>query len=103
MYAEAPGLRIFDVKSDPINPQLAWNGNSNQGHDGTVVDDELYDFHGRQGTSTYDISNRLDSSLKLIIDDPSISYHNSGWIDSSKKFISICDELVRHPSVDISA
>jgi choice-of-anchor B domain-containing protein len=102
MYSEAPGLRIFDVKSNPINPQLLWNRNSNQGHDAAVVDNELYDFHGSLGTYIYDITNRLNPELQTIITDPSISYHHSGWVNSSKEFLFICDELARHPAADIS-
>ena len=44
MYLEAPGLRIYDLNADPLNPRLLWVDSGNGGHDATVVGDPSVRF-----------------------------------------------------------
>lgn len=102
MFAEFPGLKIYDLNQDPTNPTLVWQKNTGDGHDATVVGDRLFDFHGYSGTFVYDIQNISAPQLLTTINDPAISYHHSGWVSPNGQFLYICDELAQHPSADIT-
>ncbi len=91
MYAESPGIIIYDLNPDPTNPALVWQGGTS-GHDATVVGDILYDFHGSAGTFFYDISNPAAPNLLGAIQTPEISYHHSGWPTKDGRYLYICDE-----------
>jgi hypothetical protein len=102
MYLSFLGLRIFDLSADPTNPVLLWDDNLFQGHDATVVDDILYDFHGFDGTFIYDVTNPASPVLLGSITDPAIVYHHSGWTSAEGKFLFITDELGMHPTADFT-
>ncbi len=100
MILESPGIRVFNLNLDPINPTLVWAGGS-EGHDASVIDNVLYDFHGNAGTFIYDFTNPANPTLIGAIDDPEISYHHQGWTSEDGNYLFICDEGSQHPSPDI--
>ncbi|MFQ5584026.1 MAG: choice-of-anchor B family protein, partial [Calditrichia bacterium] len=102
MFAEFPGLKIYDLNPDPASPVLLWQKTTNDGHDATVVGNRLFDFHGYSGTFVYDIQNISAPQLQTTINDPAISYHHSGWVSPNGQFLYICDELAHHPGADIT-
>ena len=102
LYAEAPGLKVYDLNPDPLNPALVWQDNDNGGHDATVIGNRLYDFHGTFGTRIYDVTDPADPQLLATINDPAISYHHSGWTSEDGNYLYICDELANHPQADIT-
>ncbi|MEE9167971.1 MAG: choice-of-anchor B family protein [Candidatus Neomarinimicrobiota bacterium] len=102
MYSEAPGLRIYDLNQDPTNPELVWSDGTTGGHDASVIDDRLYDFHGSSGTNIYDVADPSNPQLLGSIDPPSIRYHHSGWVSEDGNYLFICDELASHPLADIT-
>ena len=102
MYLEFPGLRIFDLNPDPLNPVLVWEDAPREGHDATVVGDRLYDFHGRDGTFLYDVSDPANPLQLGTINPPNIVYHHSGWPTEDGRFLYLCDELSRGAADDVS-
>jgi len=101
MYLTFPGLKIYDLNTDPTNPELVWEKASTEGHDVTVIGDMLYDFHGHDGTFIYDIKDRSRPRLLGSITDPSITFHHSGWTSADERFLFINDEFALHPEPDI--
>ena len=101
MYAEFPGLEISDLNPDPTSPTLVWQGGI-EGHDATVVGDRLYDFHGRDATRIYDVSNPANPIVLGSIQSPEIQYNHSGWPTQDGNFLFICDELSNHPGLDFT-
>ena len=101
MYLESPGLRIYDLNADPLNPSLVWQDNSVAGHDATVVGDRLYDFHGNSA-SIYDVSQRAMPQLLSSVAHPAINYYHSGWPTSDGRFLLVTDELSSGPAADIT-
>lgn len=105
MYADCPGLRLYDLNPDPTNPQLLWEirpGDHNNCHDCAEVDGRLYEFHGPSGTSVYDVSNRTSPQLLGTITSPEVKFHHSGWPTADHRYLFICDELALHPSPDVT-
>ncbi len=100
MILESPGIRVFNLNPDPINPTLVWAGGS-EGHDASVINNVLYDFHGYAGTFIYDFLEPANPTLIGAIDDPELVYHHSGWTSVDGNYLFICDEGSRHPSPDI--
>lgn len=100
MYAEFPGLRIFDL-ADPVSPALLYQ-TGGEGHDSTPRGDRLYDFHGRDGTVIWDVSNPAAPETLGVIDDPAIRFHHSGDVTADERYLYICDELITHPGADIT-
>ncbi len=104
LFAEFPGLKIYDLNPNPLSPQLIWSdGVNGGGHDASVIGNRLYDFHGTPGTFIYDISTINTPVLLGAIQDPNISYHHSGWVTEDQQFLFICDELANDPQPDITA
>lgn len=102
MYLTFPGLKIFDLKPDPTDPQLVWEKVSVEGHDVAVVRDTLYDFHGHDGTFIYDVANRASPVLLGEITDTTIVYHHSGWPSEDGDYLFINDEFAVNPAPDIT-
>ncbi len=102
MYLEFPGLRIFDLKPDPLQPVLLWSDFPQQGHDATVVGTRLYDFHGTDGTRIYDVSTPSAPRLLGAITLPSIRYHHSGWPTGDGAHLFLCDEGARGTATDVT-
>ncbi len=94
MYSECPGLRIFDLNPDPLNPVQVFNDGSAECHDATVVGDVLYDFHGRTGlTNIYNVSDPTAPQFLGAAGGPEIAYNHSGWPSKNGDYLFICDEL----------
>ena len=77
LYLSSPGLRIFDLNSDPVNPALVYTDNSCNGHDISIVGQTLYDFSDNCGTRIFDIS-QPDTLVALGVVPPSGIFHHSG-------------------------
>lgn len=102
LYAEVPGLRIFDLRGDPTNPVLIWQEDTpSNGHDATAIGDRLYDFHG-DATHIYDITDPADPLLLGSITLPTIQYHHSGWPTADGRYLYVCDELSLDANADIT-
>ncbi|HEU4363871.1 MAG TPA: FlgD immunoglobulin-like domain containing protein [Candidatus Krumholzibacteria bacterium] len=100
MYAEFPGLRIFDL-ANPAAPALLYQ-TGGEGHDSTPRGNRLYDFHGGDGTVIWDVSNPASPDTLGVIDDPQIRFHHSGDVTADERYLYICDELITHPGADIT-
>lgn len=92
MYLEFPGLRILDLREDPTQPRIIFEGGT-EGHDATVQGNVLFDFHGSAGTNLYDVTDPFSPSLISRIAPPTIVFHHSGWPTEDGQFLYICDEL----------
>jgi len=101
MFSESPGLVIRDLNADPLNPAQVWSGGF-EGHDASVVGNRLFDFHGTTATNIYDISTISAPQLLGVIQDPSISYHHSGYPTEDGQYLLICDELANLSQADIT-
>lgn len=102
MYLEFPGLRIFDLNADPLNPRLVWSDDPVQGHDAAVIGERLYDFHGTSGTFLYDVADPANPQRLGTIQAPDIRYHHSGWPTEDGSYLFICDELAGPINPDIT-
>jgi choice-of-anchor B domain-containing protein len=101
MYLSVPGLRIFDLNSDPTNPKLLYTDNSCEGHDISIVGSTLYDFSNNCGTRIYELS-KPDSLTTLGLVPLSGIYHHSGWPSEDGNYLFICDELASPNENDIT-
>ena len=102
LFGEGPGLKIYDLNSDPLNPAEVWNDGSGGGHDATVAGNILYDFHGSSATNIYDISEITAPRLLGAIQDPFIGVHHSGAPSEDGQYLFICDELALDQEADIT-
>jgi len=101
MFLSFSTTRIYDL-GDPENPAFVWSDNLPGGHDITIVDDRMYDFHGSAGTYIYDISNvHTPQPIDTIIGG-GVAYHHSGWPTEDGNFLFINDELGSSLTDDIS-
>jgi hypothetical protein len=62
----------------------------------------LYDFHGSSGTYIFEVSDPGVPRPLSAIQDPTITYHHSGWPTPDGRYLFICDELSSHPYADFS-
>jgi len=90
MFAEAPGLQIYDLNANPPFPALVYDGGSSGGHDAALIGDRLFDFHGSE-TNIYQVNTSGGFTLSLLgaITDPSIDYHHSGWTTEDGRYLFI--------------
>jgi choice-of-anchor B domain-containing protein len=102
MFAEVSGLKIYTLNNDPLKPELIWDSGDNGGHDCFRKNNLLYDFHGKDGTKIYDITNPQKPILLSTITHPDIAYHHSGWVSENNQFLFICDELAKGNFADIT-
>ncbi|HEX5133479.1 MAG TPA: FlgD immunoglobulin-like domain containing protein [Candidatus Krumholzibacteria bacterium] len=100
MFAEFPGLRIFDL-ADPTAPALRY-ATGGEGHDSTPRGNRLYDFHGRDGTVIRDVSDPSSPVTLGVIKSPAIRFHHSGDVTADERYLYICDELSTHPNADVT-
>lgn len=101
MYLESPGLRIYDLNPNPLNPQLVYNSPSCTGHDVTIVGNRLYDFSDNCGTRIYDLSQ--PDTLVLLGQIPSLGiFHHSGYPSTDGNYLFVCDELSSSTENDIT-
>jgi choice-of-anchor B domain-containing protein len=103
LFAEHPGLLIYNLKDDPTSPQFIWSDGTEGGHDATVIKNRIYDFHG-DATNIYEFNYGSTFTIQLIglINSPQIGYHHSGWVTEDRNYLFICDELSTNPSPDIT-
>lgn len=89
-----PGVDIFDLKNDPLSPDLLWSDSTSGGHEAAVIDTILYDFHGFDGTNIYDISDPANPVLLSTISPGSetVRFHHSGWVTEDDSLLVITDE-----------
>ncbi len=102
LYAEVPGLKAYDIATDPMNPAQVWFTDIVDGHDAWAVGNRLYDFHGYSGTNIYDITNRTSPQLLGSITGGTITYHHSGCPTPDGKYLYLCDELALNPTQDFT-
>lgn len=101
MYLSAPGIRIFDLNDDLLNPTLVYTDNSCNGHDISIVGQTLYDFSDNCGTRIFDIG-QPDTLVLLGTVPPSGIFHHSGWPSMDGNYLFICDELASPAENDIT-
>jgi choice-of-anchor B domain-containing protein len=103
LFAESPGLTIYNLNNNPENPEFVWSDGSGGGHDAAVIENRIYDFHG-DATNIYEFTYGSSFSTQLLglINSPEIAYHHSGWVTEDGKYLFICDELAIHPRADIT-
>lgn len=102
IYAEFPGLKIYDIQNTPEQPEKIFETGNTGGHDATIVGDILYDFHGGSGTNIYNVKNPKIPVLLSSISDPKIKYHHSGYPTRDGNYLFICDEAAKGSSPDIT-
>jgi choice-of-anchor B domain-containing protein len=102
IYAEFPGLTIYDIRENPENPKKIYESGGSGGHDATIVGDVLYDFHGGSGTNIYNVKNPGNPVLLSAISDPGIKYHHSGYPTEDGDYLFICDEAAKGEAPDIT-
>ncbi|HXV13878.1 MAG TPA: choice-of-anchor B family protein, partial [Candidatus Krumholzibacteria bacterium] len=74
-----------------------------EGHDSTPKGvDRLYDFHGRDATVIWDVTDPSNPDTLGVIDDPSIVYHHSGDVTTDQRYLYLCDELATGSIPDIT-
>jgi len=102
LYAEFPGLRIFDLNATPTAPtQLFQSGG--EGHDSMPKGtDRLYDFHGRDATVIWDVTDPANPDTLGVIDDPAIVFHHSGDVTADQRYLYLCDELASGTVPDVT-
>jgi hypothetical protein len=101
MFAEFPGLRIYDLATPTSPLQLFQSGG--EGHDSTPKGtNRLYDFHGRDGTVIWDVSDPGNPDTLGVVDDPSIVFHHSGDVTTDERYLYLCDELAGGGVPDIT-
>jgi choice-of-anchor B domain-containing protein len=104
LYAEWPGLRIYDLAT-PTAPALLFETgvSRSQGHDCTPKGaDRLYDFHGYDPTVIWDVTDPANPVTLGVIDDPQIVFNHSGDVTSDQRYLFICDELSTGIKPDIT-
>ncbi len=101
MYLSSPGIRVFDLNSDPVNLTLVYTDNSCNGHDISIVGQTLYDFSDNCGTRIFDIS-QPDTLVALGVVPPSGIFHHSGWPTEDGNYVFVCDELASPSENDIT-
>ena len=103
MYASFPALIMYDLNSDPTNPEQVWiDHTGGGGHDVMVKNNMLYDFHGYEGTFIYNAEDRANPELLAHIDDPAIAYNHGGDVSADGNILYICDELARDQRPDVT-
>jgi len=105
LYAEFPGLRIYDLNASPTAPTLLFE-TGGEGHDCTPKGtNRLYDFHGTtaRGNATviWDVTDPANPDTLGIITNP-VTFHHSGDVTEDERYLYICDELATGSTPDIT-
>ncbi len=98
----APGLRIFDIGTDPTKPEMIWESPFESGsHDVAIIRGRMYDFREFDATYIYDIS---DVNKPLLLGEVRNegTFHHSGWVTEDDNYLFICDETVEDPLPDVT-
>ncbi|NMM47534.1 LVIVD repeat-containing protein [Marinigracilibium pacificum] len=93
LIASSPGIKIYDIATDPENPTFLWSDNKGDGHEAHVNGDYLYDFHGSLGAIIYNISDPSNPDSIGAIQTPEVRYYHSGWTNADQTVLVMCDEL----------
>ncbi|MCX2743271.1 choice-of-anchor B family protein [Mangrovivirga sp. M17] len=93
LISNTPGLKIYDIQTDPTSPTLLWYDSLQGGHETHVNGNFLYDFHGYAGTIIYDITDPSNPDSISTIINPDVTYHHSGWTNADQTILVLCDEL----------
>lgn len=93
MYKALPGVVAYDLEFDPTAPRPIWRDGSTGGHDVTVIDDVLLDFHDFDGTRLYDVSDPFSPLSEQVLESDSVRFHHSGWMSDDGRYLYINDEL----------
>lgn len=101
MYLSVPGVRIFDLNTDPVQPTLVYSDNNCDGHDISILGDTLYDFSDNCGTRIFDIS-QPDTLVEMGVVPPYGMFHHSGWPSEDGNYVFVCDELAAPSENDIT-
>jgi len=101
MYVSTPGIRIYDLNTDPENPLLVYTESACQGHDISIIGFRLYDFSWNCGTRIFDIT--VPDTLVQIGTVPADigTNHHSGWPSTNGNYLFVCDELATSIENDI--
>lgn len=102
LEAAYPRLSIYDLNTDPTNPNLIWDDSSGVGHDVLVIGDTMYFFEGYNGFWIYEISDHYNPVLMAQVVNPLVSYWHSGYPTKDRHYMLLCDELAHHPTADIT-
>jgi choice-of-anchor B domain-containing protein len=103
LFAESPGLVVYNLNNTPANPEYVWSDGTGGGHDAAVIKNRIYDFHGN-ATNIYEFNTESNFTVQLLgtVNDPQVQYHHSGWITVDDGYLFMCDEGARHPVADIT-
>ena len=101
MYLSSPGVRIFNLNPDPLNPELVFSDTQCDGHDISIIDNRLFDFSDNCGTRIFDVS-QPDTLVALGVVPPSGIFHHSGWTTEDGNHVFVCDELASPTENDIT-
>ncbi|MDH3708643.1 MAG: hypothetical protein OER04_02080 [Cyclobacteriaceae bacterium] len=97
-----PGLRIFDLSTNPKSPQLVWEDTNIGGaHDVAVIRGRMYDFHGSDATYIYDVADPSSPQLLGEVRNQD-TFHHSGWVSDDDNYLFICDEGAPDPLPDVT-
>jgi choice-of-anchor B domain-containing protein len=101
MYLAAPGVRIFNLNTDPLNPELVYSDITCDGHDISIIDDRLFDFSDNCGTRIFDVSDP-DTLVSLGAVPSNGMFHHSGWPTEDGDHVFVLDELASPTEKDIT-
>lgn len=101
LYKAVPGVAAFDLVPDPTAPGLIWSDGRAGGHDVTVIDDVLLDFHDFGGTRIYDVTDPFSPAALGVVDSDSVQFHHSGWMSGDRAHLYINDELASDGNQDL--
>ena len=90
--AQESGITIYDLNSNPMEPQLVWTSDLSPSHDMAVIGDRMYDFHREMGTFIYDVSHPSAPVLLSTIDEDT-GFDHSGWTTEDGNHLFITNEF----------
>ncbi len=102
LYISAPGLRVFDLNADPLNPVMVDADTSCDSHDVSIVGQRLYNFSPNCGIiGIYDIS-RPDTLVLLGTFYTNANVNHSGGPSKDGNYLFVDDELAKPEDADIT-
>lgn len=101
MYLQLPGLRIYTLGADPLNPAYKWR-NGKYGHDATPSGNRVFDFTGSTATVNVWQVNNVTRPTLLGTVSGGLTFAHSGDVSADGNTLYVCDELATHPVPDIT-